>query len=146
MLIRVIFNKKNNIITIVKYLQRGVNLLTEIQTAVEAFNGGVSLLSGLIDVMSLALTYSLLIFLVTSVINLCLNKNDKKRVLEELMNILKYSFPLFLLKNTQYLGYKIIVLYLVLNLILILGYAIILKVTKNKTNNTNIEDKTIDNN
>lgn len=120
--------------------------MTEIQTSIGVFNEGISLISGLVDTMSLALTYSLLIFLVASIINLCLNKNDKKRVLEELMNILKYSFALFLLKNTQYLGYKIILLYVVLNLVLVLGYALILKITKNKTNNTNIEDKTIDNN
>lgn len=120
--------------------------MSEIQTAVEALNGGVSIIAGLIDVMTLALVYSLIIFLVTSAINLCLNKNDKRRVLDELMNILKYSFALFLLKNTQYLGYEIIILYAVLNLILVLGYALILKASKNKQNNISNEDEIIENN
>lgn len=125
-----------------------MTILTEIQTALESFNGAMDLMNKLMDTMNLAIAYGLIIFIIASIIKLFVNRTNKIIILDELINILKYSFALFLLNNTEYiLGGeipffipKIIWVYLVANILLVLGCTAIFKRSKNKTADKNIEN------
>ena len=120
--------------------------MTEIQTALESFNGAMDLMNKLMDTMNLAIAYGLIIFIIASIIKLFVNRTNKIIILDELINILKYSFALFLLNNTEYiLGGeipffipKIIWVYLVANILLVLVCTAIFKGSKNKTADKNI--------
>lgn len=122
--------------------------MTDIQTALENFNGAMDLMNKLMDTMNMAIVYGLIIFIIASIIKLFVNKTNKIIILDELINILKYSFALFLLNNTEYiLGGeipffipKIIWVYLVANILLVLVCTAIFKGSKNKTADKNIEN------
>ena len=119
--------------------------MTEIQTIIENFNGGLDIMDTLITTINIAIVYGLIIFLISTIVGLFINRDNKNIVLNKLMDILKYCYALLIMTNIEFIADNsnhtnvlliLIGSYLVINLLLVFGYKSIL----NKRNEVKIKD------
>lgn len=119
--------------------------MTEIQTIIENFNGGLDIMNTLITTINIAIVYGLIIFLISTIVGLFINRDNKNIVLNKLMDILKYCYALLIMTNIEFIADNsnhtnvlliLIGSYLVINLLLVFGYKSIL----NKRNEVKIKD------
>ena len=99
--------------------------MTETENMISTITDAFNLLSNLINTSNIILIYGLILFLISAIVGLYLNRHDKNVSLSNLMDVLKYCFGLAMLMNQNFALKNfelILVCYLIINVLFIFSY------------------------